>query len=331
MSSPIPVVFRNRNQLTLYGLLHTPPGKSPGDLVVLLLSPGVKMRVGPERLYLRMTERLLELGISVLRFDFHGLGDSEGTLPEERLKDVYSHIELGRYVDDTVDAMNWMEQTYGCRRFLLSGLCGGAITSLLAGARDKRVVGLFGIGMTAVLAARSADAARYMTIGQLEASQKMYLRRLLSPKAWYRLLTFQTNNQLIKRMVVHWSRRLLGRAPQTVASAPPEDDNANPLFPPAFFTMMSTRRPMLFVFGGGDRLHWEYEEKFVARHRERLASMPPLVDVHVVEQANHVLSLREWQDEMLDVATRWMKRHFMADIVHERDAAPIRATAPSHV
>lgn len=328
MGDQTPVVFRNRKGLRLFGILHTPPGRPPGDLAVLLLSPGVKMRVGPQRLYLPMTERLLSMGLSVLRVDFHGLGDSEGTLPEEQLRDVYNHIEVGRFVDDTIDAMNWMQQTHGCRRFLLSGLCGGAITGLLAGQRDARVAGLIGLGITPVLASRAAEASRYMTIGQLEASQKMYVKRLLNPKAWFRLLTLQTDNRLIRRMLAHWTRKLLGLKPPAAAPAA-EADNANPLFPPAFFRMLATRRPMLLVFGGADRLHWEYEEKFVSRHQERLAAMPPLVAVHVVEQANHVLSLREWQDEMLDVSTRWLKTHFVKDLAEQPLGASVRVPAVS--
>jgi uncharacterized protein len=325
-----PATFLNRKGLRLFGVLHTPSGQEPGDLVVLLLSPGVKMRVGPQRLYLQMTEALVRLGLTVFRFDFHGLGDSEGRLPEELLRDVYNHIEVGRYVDDTIDAMNWMQQTYGCRRFLLSGLCGGAITGLLAGERDPRVAGLLGLGITPVLASRAADASRYMTVGQVEASQQMYLRRLFNPKAWFRLLTFQTDNRLIRRILALWARKILRRAPPPPAAPAPEGDNANPLFPPAFFGMLSRRRPMLLVFGGSDRLHWEYEEKFVSRHREQLAALPPLVDVHVVDLANHVLSLREWQDEMLSVSTRWLKRHFVADLAEQSRAEATSTPAVSH-
>ena len=317
MSVRVPVTFRNRAGLQLFGILHTPEGGSPGDVIVLLLSPGVKMRVGPQRLYLQLAETLVAMGLTVLRFDFHGLGDSEGVLPEELLKDVYNHIEVGRYVDDTIDAMDWVQRTYGCRRFLVSGLCGGAITGLLAGERDGRVVGLLGLGITPVLASRAADASRYMTVGQLEQQQKMYLRRLLSPQAWFRLFTFQTDNYLIRRMVRHWVRKFLRRPAQPTVAAATEHDNANPLFPPAYFSMLSRRRPMLLVFGGSDRLHWEYQEKFVSRHRERIAAMPSLTEVHVVELANHVLSLQEWQDEMLSVSTAWMKKHFGSDLIAE--------------
>ena len=283
-----PVTFRNRHGLKLFGILHTPASAPPGKLVVLLLSPGTKMRVGPQRLYVQVTSRLLQLGLSVLRFDFHGLGDSEGLLPENQLRDVYNHVEVGRFVDDTIDAMNWMQQTYGCEQFLLAGLCGGAVTGLLTGERDPRVAGLLAIGITPVLSASVADASMYMTIGQLEVQQQMYLRRLLSPQAWIRLISFQADNRLIRRMLGHWLRRATGRARDSAAVQQGENDNANPRFPPAFFKMLSSRRPMLLVFGGSDRLHWEYEEKFVARHRERLATMPQLAEVHIVELANHV-------------------------------------------
>jgi alpha/beta superfamily hydrolase len=309
MSRSIPVTFTNRKGLTLFGILETPDSDSGGDLAVVLLSPGVKMRVGPQGLYRHMAAEFLQLGLPVLRFDCYGLGDSEGTLSEELLRDVYNHIEVGRFVDDTVDAMDWMQREHGFKRFILSGLCGGAITGLLAGERDRRVVGLLGIGLTAVLASRAADASRYMTAGQLDDMRQMYTRRLLSPQAWYRLLTFKADYRLIGRLI----RKTLRPQPQATQPAPvplPADDNANPRFPPAFFAMLSTERPMLLVFGGSDRLQWEFEEKFVARHRDRLASSPKIWDVHIVPDANHVLSTREWQRDMLDVSRSWLHRHF---------------------
>lgn len=316
MSQQTPVTFTNRKGLQLFGILHTPSDHSSGGLGVVLLSPGVKMRVGPQCLYRRMTEEFLRLGLSVLRFDFHGLGDSEGTLPESQLRDVYNHIQVGRFVDDTIDAMDWMQAQLGVRRFILSGLCGGAITGLLAGERDKRVVGLLGIGITAVLAARDADASRYMTIGQLEESRGIYFRRLFNPGAWLRLLTFKADYRLIWRLIERsLRRRLHPPAAVPAAAPPPEDDDANPLFPPAFFNMLASERPMLLVFGGSDRLQWEFDEKFVNRHRERLARLPQVHQVHIVPHANHVLSLSEWQRDMLDVSARWLRRYFPDDVM----------------
>jgi hypothetical protein len=317
------VTFTNRKGLKLFGILEMPDAPSVGDLAVLLLSPGVKMRVGPQCLYRNMAAEFLDLGLPVLRFDCYGLGDSEGTLSEELLRDVYNHLEVGRFVDDTIDAMDWMQKEHGTRRFILSGLCGGAITGLLAGEGDRRVVGLLGIGLTAILASRAADASRYMTTGQLQDMRQMYVRRLLSPEAWYRLFTLKADYRLIGRLIRStFLRPAKGPSRAPAPAVPPADDNANPRFPPAFFSMLSTKRPMLLVFGGSDRLQWEFEEKFVARHRERLASLPPVYDVHIVPHANHVLSTIDWQRDMLDASRAWLQRHF----VKSGAPAPARLT-----
>jgi uncharacterized protein len=321
MPTRTPVTFTSRQGLTLFGILETPRARpDPNGLVVLLLSPGVKMRVGPQCLYRHMADTFLALGLSVFRFDCHGLGDSQGELPEALLRDVYNHIEVGRFVDDTIDAMDWMERTYGTRRFVASGLCGGAVTGLLAGERDARIVGLLGLGLTVSLASKAADASRYMTTGQIEDMQRLYATRLFNPQAWYRLLTLKADYRLIWRMATHSVRKRLAPPAAVVPTAPrPADDNANPLVPPAVFSMLSSKRPLLLVFGGSDRLQWEYEEKFVARHQERLAALPALCDVHVVKLANHVLSTAAWQQEMLDVSVAWLRRRFEHDV--QREAA----------
>lgn len=314
-----PVTFTNRHGVTLFGILETPADR-PAALAAILLSPGVKMRVGPECVYRRLADQLVRAGVAVLRFDFYGLGDSQGTLNEELLRDIYNHTEVGRFVEDTVDAMDWMERHCGARRFLLAGLCGGAITGLLAGGRDRRVAGLIGLGITPVLAAASANASLYMTAGQLVESRRQYVRRLLSPQAWYRLVTLQCDFRLMWRFLTDpLKKRAAGDAPGAPAVVP-ENDNANPLFPPAFFNMTGSKRPMLLVFGGSDRLQWEFEEKFVARYRDRLAQVPDAYDVHVIKDANHVLSLREWQNEMLEVSARWLRRHFADALGHAEPA-----------
>jgi alpha/beta superfamily hydrolase len=306
MSSQEPLVFANRAGLRLFGILHTPADPRPGAPAIILLSPGVKMRVGPQRLYRRMAEQFAAAGLIVFRFDFYGLGDSEGTLTEELLRDVYNHIEVGRFVDDTLDAMDWMQRQTGVGQFILSGLCGGAITGLLAGARDRRVVGLLALGITPVLASRSADPSLYMTRGQLDTIGHTYLQKLAKPSAWLRLLTFKTDYRLLWRSLV---RR---RQPVSTAgaAAPPEADNASPLFPPAFFEMLKTERPMLLVFGGSDRLFFEFEEKFLTRHTKRLSELPVTYEVHVVAKANHVLSSDDWQQQMLALSMAWLNTHF---------------------
>lgn len=310
-----PVTFLNRKGIRLFGIFHLPQAAERSGIAVILLSPGVKMRTGPHLLYKRMAEMFTGLGLPVLRFDFFGLGDSEGHMDEKQLADVYNHMEVGRFVDDAIDAMDWMQVKYGFSRFIMSGLCGGAISGLLAGSRDKRVAGLLGLGITPVLASKAADPALYMTVGQLTELRKGYIRKLIDPKSIWRALTLQSDFRLAWKSLIaplrsRWEQKSCGLATLENGTGRPADDNANPLFPPAFFEMTSSERPVLLIFSGADRLNWEFQEKFVSRHGERLKSVQGMYEVHIIPNANHILSFREWEKEMLDVSKDWLGRRF---------------------
>jgi pimeloyl-ACP methyl ester carboxylesterase len=311
MSEVQAITFQNDVGLRLFGTLHR-PGKANDALpAVILLSPGVKMRVGPGRLYLPLTELMNSLGYLVLRFDFHGLGDSEGELEETMLADVYNHIEVGRYVGDTLSAMRWLREQHGCKRFMLGGLCGGAITALLAAERDSSVESLLSLGMTVTLASNAATPAKYLTRAQLDSRRQKYYRRLLEPKSWWRLLTFQSEYAVIWRSL----KRLVIKEPPPAAKPSPaaatpaaidQRGNANPLFPPAYFAFLQRGGKALMIFSEKDRLQSEYEEKFVAFHQQQLGAYQGQIDQHLIGGANHVLSFHEWRDEMLTRSRAWL-------------------------
>lgn len=306
-----PVTFSNQEGLRLFGMLHQPAITREGAETVLILSPGVKMRVAPHRLYNKLAERFVAMGYPVLRFDFHGLGDSEGDAPEALLADFYGATQLGRYVSDTVAAMDWMRRTYGTTRFIAAGLCGGALTGLLTAARDPRIVALFGISIPVILDGSERDAGKYMTTAQLKDTRSGYLRKLSIAewRSWVRLLTFRSDYRMIARAI--WKpiqariRRRAPAPPPAVEGAPA--DNTNPLFAPAFSQMVRTSRPVLLVFGESDRLFWEFEDKFMRRHRASLEPYSAWYQVHVTPQANHIFSASQWQDEMFARCSDWLE------------------------
>src|SRR5688572_21400116 len=173
----IPVTFANQDGLRLFGVLHQPAGPRHKP-VILLLSPGVKMRVAPYRMYVKMAERFAALGFAVLRFDFHALGDAEGEAPEALLADFYGATQVGRYVGDTVAAMDWMQRTYGSTEFIAAGLCGGALTGMLTAQRDPRITSLLGVSIPVILDGSNIDATKYMTDVQLGFARRKLLRKL---------------------------------------------------------------------------------------------------------------------------------------------------------
>lgn len=322
------VVFPNRDGLRLFGIVHEPEPdrRLRGDVGIILLSPGVKMRVAPHRLYNDMARRFTDLGFTVLRFDFYGLGDSEGELDEEYLADVYGAIQVGRYVGDTIAAMDWMERECKVSRFVLSGLCGGAITGLLTGAKDPRVACLLGLAIPVILDGSNIDFWRYMTDAQLKGARDGYLRKLCDPaswQSWVRFLTFQSHYSLIFKSLL---RPLLKRSEKLDGLKKSEaipKDNTNGHFQGAFTQMVSSGRRVLLLFAGADRLYSEFDVKFLQRNKHLVDAYSDYFEMSVVKESNHIFSFPEWEEEMLAVCSGWLSRYYSV----ERPRMPSDATA----
>ena len=313
MSSSVkPIAFVNRKGLKLFGIIHTPP-QPRIDVGIIILSPGIKSRVAPHRLYIKMAKRFCEMGFCVLRFDPHGIGDSEGEIEERMVADFYASVQVGRFVNDTIDAMDWMEREYGISRFILTGLCGGAITGLLAGAMDQRVHSLMGLGIPVILDSPSTDQTKYMTRGQLEGLRDRYLRKLLDIKSWVRFLSMKSDYRLIFRSMMTAAKAKAGGSEtnhsDSANSTNPRlqtGNNFNPYFPVALHSMLSSRK-VLLIFSGADRLHWEFEEKYIQNYAQEFQKLSKNIEIHVVQNANHILSFPAWQDEMLAKFTSALK------------------------
>jgi uncharacterized protein len=306
-----PVTFPNRAGQRLFGML-TEPAEGRADATIVLLCPGMKMRVGPHRLYVRMAERFAEQGYAVLRFDFAGLGDSEGEVEEAVTADFYGSIQAGRYVDDVSAAIDWLERERGIRSHIAAGLCGGAITALLAAERDPRVASVLGLGMPVILDGSHIDFSKYMTAAQLARTRSGYLRKLhlWNSKAWnswWRFITFRSHYSLITRSLVNPLKHRFTRPKEAAAAQAPVEDNTNPRFAPAMRHVLDDGRPILLVFGEEDRLLMEYVAKYVDRHQRDLDQAASLYQLHVTSHANHIFSLREWQEDMLERCSRWLR------------------------
>jgi len=312
-----PVNFLNKRGLKLFGMLHI-PDKPKKNVGVIILSPGIKSRVAPHRLYVKMAKRFSNMGFKVLRFDPEGLGDSEGEIEEKFAADVYGSIQIGRFKDDTIAAMDWMESEYDISRFILTGLCGGAITGLLTGARDSRVDSLLGLGIPVIMDSINVDHSKYITEGQLRGMRYKYLKKTLKPKAWLRFFTLKSNYRVIYKLATQPLRKFIiknikrseNKKDLLDTSFQNSNNNFNPHFPEAFFNMAINRK-LFLIFSERDRLYWEFEEKFKGVYNKEISKYSPNFNIHIVNNANHIFSFSEWQNDMLNKSCTWLKDGFM--------------------
>lgn len=309
MNRRLPISFENRDGVRLAGVIEEPAGGPTRPEAVVLLSPGVKTRIAPHGLYGKFASVLTAQGFRVLRFDFYGLGDSEGLVTDTSKRELYASIQVGRYVGDTTAALDWMQRTYGTSTFIVGGLCGGAITGILAAPDDARIVGVLGLGLPVTLDAPGVDSTRFMSVGQLKGVRTRYLRKILDPRSWLRVLRLQTDFRLlVKALTVSGGKR---PAPAADGAAAPAD-NSNPLLFPNFLKVLTRGCRVQLVFSEVDRLRSDYDEKFGQRYASSLAPFASSLEVRTIKSANHVLTLSEWQREWFEQAVTWCNRYFPA-------------------
>jgi hypothetical protein len=306
-----PVKLQNRKGYKLFGMLHEPKAVSDRPAIIIL-SPGIKSRVGPHRLYVKMANHFCSIGFIVLRIDPEGLGDSEGEIEENLTADVYGSIELGRLINDTVDTINWMEGQFGIKRFILAGLCGGAITALLTSEKDTRVYAIISLGMTCILSSANIDPAKHMPTKQLSAIREKYLKKVFIIDAWKRFLGFKSDYRLLlKSLTQPFLVKAAPAAPALANTAEPEPSgppatNLNPYFHRAFAGFVRQHK-LLLIFSEADRLYWEFEEKYLGVHAKDIEPFRQNFRIEVVIDANHVFSFTQWQQQMLYLSEMWLK------------------------
>ena len=316
MSEQIVTVLNSAAQ-ALHCMLEEPAaGPTRRDVACLLLSPGVKMRVAPHRLYRKLASVFLERGMPVMRVDFHGLGDSGGELAEVQLDQLYRQVQLGRHVDDVLSAMNYLSRQHGIRKFVVGGLCGGAITGLLAAERDPRIIGLYAIGIPVVLDGTGAHESVNMSRGQLGSLRERYVRKIFSPSAWGRFLSLRSDYRLIfasLRAKLGRRKRFSGAAGATDGVPAPTVQpaaNLNHGFVRALFRMLRERSPVLLLFSGADRLQWELQEKFIEPWAQALESVKGPLTLETIPSANHVLGHPAWVAEARQRTAAWLDSRF---------------------
>jgi alpha/beta superfamily hydrolase len=313
-----PVVFPNAAGHRLFGILHQPAiNRNPG-VAIVLLSPGIKGRVAPHRLYVKMARRLCDAGFMVLRFDFYGLGDAEGELDEKLVADVYGAVSVGRYVEDTIAAMDWLQHEHQVGKFVLSGLCGGAITGLFAGARDARVDALIGLAIPVIQYGDNSMRYRYLSAGEQGQFRRGYLRKLLDWRSWVRLLTFRSDYSVIAKVFLSPLKRMWQRKVPATAETPAAGEagdaadtgNLNTYFPPAFFGMLGASRKLYLIFGATDRLYWDFDEKFYQQRKHEIERFPGRFELHLVKEARHIFEEPEHQEDLFCSILAWVRREY---------------------
>lgn len=110
----------------LFGILSEPGGDhgQRRDVCVILSNSGSVHHVGPNSCYTKLARKLASNGISVLRIDLGGLGDSDLTDP-----DRINHPYQTHAVQNVETAIAYIKELGIAKSFVIAGLCSGAHTA----------------------------------------------------------------------------------------------------------------------------------------------------------------------------------------------------------
>lgn len=228
--------------------------------IVLFLSAGLLRSSGPNRLYAECARELAAQGISSLRFDLSGIGDS---------MERPSNASIGaKTLAEVQEVLNTLAEREGVDRFVLAGLCSGAHDAVEIAVHDERVVGVVSLDGYSV-------KSRWYKVHWFKA---FILPRLTQKSAWAKLL-----NRL---------------NPYAKTESPAADVVADSLFlehePPEkvidrFKSLLARRVSLFCLFTGGVINEYSYSGQLADG---LLASSPHLTEVYYPEM-DHLLSLRE--------------------------------------
>lgn len=125
----------------LVGILTTPTQPSVGAPAVVLLTAGLVGCTGPFRMYATIARHLAQRGISTLRMDVSGVGES--ALP------MHESDPVARTLADAADGFELLARCCGAQKFVVGGLCSGADDAHAVASVDPRVTGVIAMDITA--------------------------------------------------------------------------------------------------------------------------------------------------------------------------------------
>jgi hypothetical protein len=281
-------VIRFGSAGTLIGIVTepAPEQRRPGAPGVVFLSSGMLHRVGACRMHVRMARDLAERGLTSLRFDFGGMGDSETR------RDALPFEQSG--VLEAQEAMQQLVDLRGMTEFVLVGLCSGADIGFYAAQQDPRVTGLVQI-----------DPFVYRT-------WKYYLHRygprLLRLQSWINLFLGRT-------YVGPFVRRLLGGRR---GSSEGQDHDTSELVQSPYARAFPAREAvagglralvarevrMLSIFSDGQEQHYNHQGQYTDSFRD--VEFRGLLREAYLSGATHIFSDLRHQAWLDDLIVSWI-------------------------
>jgi hypothetical protein len=278
------VQFGSAGNLTgILGLPVSQNGSTP-PCAAIILNAGLVHRVGPGRSSVRIARNFTGMGWLSLRFDHSSIGDS---IPAASQKQSFEELA----VVETRTAMDHLEASAGVERFVIVGLCSGAVTAFKSACVDPRIQGIVMIN------SRGFDASIKWNVHiQNQARARHYWRNaLFSPRSWWRAVTGRIQ---YKHLLAVMSRQFRGNVKKPDEVRRVEEKLADEL------TALVQRKVLMLVINSEGDHSIDYIRAILGDHEKHLLDLG-ILNYEVISGADHTFSMLRDQHELIRLICSW--------------------------
>jgi exosortase A-associated hydrolase 1 len=267
----------------LYGILSLPQAPAGARRGVLIVVGGPQYRAGSHRQFTLLARDLANAGIPAMRFDYRGMGDSEGEL------------QTFENVDDDLRAAidRFFAEVPGMTEVVLWGLCDGASAAALYAPQDARVAGLVLLNPWV----RTEEGAARATI------KHYYKDRLFDPRLWNKIRKGEFD---VKASVGSlWDN--VGKAFGSNRSPAVSGGSGGASLPERMHgALTGFGGRVLVVLSGADLTAQEFADLSSRSGAWQRLMGAPRVTRQQIDKADHTFSRRPWQDQVSDWTRAWL-------------------------
>lgn len=265
----------------LFGILSLP--ERPARRGVLVVVGGPQYRAGSHRQFTELARTLAQQGIAAMRFDYRGMGDSQGDKRDfEAVGD-----DLRAAVDQFTAAVPDIDEV------VIWGLCDAASAAMFYAGSDPRVTGLVLLNPWV-----------RTTSGLAKATLKHYYRaRLLDPEFWKKVARGHFNYVAAGSSLLKMVSNVLNGGVKAINEA----HESAPLPERMLTGIARFQGKVLLILSGTDLTAQEFRD---------LANSSPqwtklLNEQRVMQQsiadADHTFSRRIWKEQVAQWTGEWMR------------------------
>jgi len=276
----------------IYGIvsLPEPPPEHMPKRGVLIVVGGPQYRVGSHRQFTLIARYLASHGIPVMRFDYRGMGDSDGDA--KTFEDI--DVDLRCAIDQFTQAVPGMEEV------VIWGLCDAASAALFYAYQDQRVTGL--VLINPWVRTPEGNAKAYL--------KHYYLRRLFDPGLWQKIFRGRFNYAETLRSFASLIGTVFAGRKKSAASTSGEitaGRSTGPLPDRMHDGLSRFKGRVLLILCGRDLTAMEFSDMVLGSDKWQKSLATREVTRRNLPDANHTFSQRDWREQVAAWTADWVR------------------------